>query len=356
MSKCGLELEIFLFDKKDHSGFLPLIPDCIGRGINPKLLLYDIADSCQKLKIKFLKEEVNSIDFKSKQVTTQTNVYNYDFLIIASGSQVNFFSNQAAQDYSFPLNSVNDVRLISKALCENKFDNFIICGGGYTGIEAATNFWLYFNKQGFFKRIIIVERSAQILGPLPDWMKAYVEENFKKMGVTILTSSSIEKIQEDTVTLSTGNVFSNSMLIWVPGVKTADFIQKLKVDKNPQGRIVVDEYLKINQYCFVAGDAAFFGKNNNFLRMAVQFAIIEGEHAAKNIERSIKNLALKKFSPLDLGYIIPMANNKSCGRVFGLNVSGFLATLLHFTMCVFRLPGFRNKFGIINNLIKNPRL
>ena len=339
LSKCGLGLEITLFDKKERSDFLPVIPDCIGRGINPELLACDIAYSCRKLKAKFINEEVLSVDFESKQISTFLAAYSYDFLIIASGSQTNFFSNQDAQDYGFPLNSVTDVKAISKALGGNKFDNFIICGGGYTGVEAAANFWLYFKKKGLIKKIIIVERAPAILGPLPDWMRAYAEKNLKNMGIDILTNSVIEKIQKDEVTLSAGRVFGNPMLIWVPGVRTADFIQKLAVNKNPQGRIVVDGYLRVNQYCFCAGDTALFGKNNNFLRMAVQFAITEGEHAAKNIIRSIRNVTLKKFRPLDLGYIIPMANNRSCGRVFGLNVKGIIPTLLHFMMCAFRLKG-----------------
>ena len=339
LSKCGLDLDIILFDKREHSDFLPLIPDCIGRNIDPELLTCNIKHSCQKLKIKFIKEEISSIDLESKQIFTLVSSYSYDFLIIASGSQTNFFSNQGAEDYSFPLNNVDDVRLLIKELDKNKSDNFIICGGGYTGIEVATNLWLYFKKKELIKKIIIVERSSIILGPLPNWMRVYVEKNLKNLGIGILTNSIIENIQDDRVVLSTGDIFNNSMLIWVPGVRTADFITKLTVNKNPQGRLVVDEYLKINPNCFCAGDAAFFDTNNNSLRMAIQFAITQGEHVAKNIVNSIRDIPLKKYRPLDLGFIIPMANNKSCGRVFGLNVKGVLPTLLHFMMCFFRLRG-----------------
>jgi NADH:ubiquinone reductase (H+-translocating) len=349
----GLGLEITLLDRKEKFDFLPLIPDCLGRGINPEFLAYDIASLCRKFKIKFIQQEVVAIDFELKSVSTRATTQNYDFLVIASGSQTNFFANQAAQDYSYPLNSLKDLRSMIKALAENKFDNFVICGGGYTGIEAATNLWLYFKNNGLAKKIVIVERMPEILGVLPGWMKAYVGENLKRMGIEVIAKSVIENIQVDKVALSTGQVFDRAMLIWVPGVRTADFIQKLSIEKNPQGRIVVDEYLRANPYCFCAGDTAFFGKQNSSLRMAIQFAIKEGDQAAKNIIRRIKNTPLKKFRPLDLGYIIPMANNNSCGVVFSGNVRGLLATLLHFTMCIFRSSGLKNKAGIISNLIKS---
>lgn len=349
---CGLGLETALFDKKGYSDFLPLIPDCIGRGIKPQFLACDIGKLCRKLKINFVKEEVVSVDLEPKRVFTSSTDYVYDYLVIASGSQTNFFSNQAAQNYAYGLNNIDDAGKITEALKNNKFEHFIICGGGYTGVETAANLWLYFKKAGRDKKIIIVERSPSILGTLPDWIKTYAGDNLKSMGIEILVNAVIEEISGDKIRVSARPVFEKAMLIWAPGVRTADFIQKLPVEKNPQGRIAVDEYLRLNQRCFCAGDTAFFGDKNNFLRMAVQFAISQGSQAAVNIIRSIKGLALEKFRPLDLGYIIPMANNRSCGEVFGFKARGLPATALHFIMCIFRSAGLKNKLGIINNLIK----
>ena len=356
LSKSGLALEITLFDKKGQFNFLPLIPDCIGRGISPKFLANDVIDLCQKPAIKFIQKEVVSVDLACSQIRTDSATYIYDYLVIASGSQTNFSSNQNAQNYAYALNNVDNVKKIIAEIKNNIFDNFIICGGGYTGIEAATNLWLYFKKNNLDKKIIIVERAPGILGPLPDWMKAYVRKNLDKMGIEILVNSVIEAVQEDKVRVSSKPVFEKSMLIWVPGVKTAEFIQRLDIPKNPQGRIVVDEYLKVKDNCFCAGDTAYFNYKNSFLRMAVQFAIIQGNQVARNIIRSIKNRPLRKYLPLDLGYVIPMANNRSCGQILGLNVSGRLATFLHFNMCIFRSLGWKNRWGLVYNLFKRPSI
>lgn len=353
LSRSGLGIEITLFDKKGRFNFLPLIPDCIGRGINPEFLISEVVKLCSKSKIRFIQEEVSSVDLEIGQICAGLVTYTYDFLIIASGSQPNFFSNPQAQAYGHPLNSITDVQGIISRLKENDFQNIIICGAGYTGVEAATNFWLYFKKKGLFKKIIIVERSPSVLGVLPGWMKDYVLKNLKSMDIEVLTNSVLEKIEPDKVSVSGGRMFQRPMLIWVPGVKTAEFIQKLDIAKNPQGRIVVNEYLGLRRNCFCAGDTVFFGDKSNSLRMAIQFAITQGDQAAKNIIRSVKNMPLKKYRPLDLGYIIPLANNRSCGRVLGLNVSGRLATFLHFSMCIFRSLGWKNRWGLIFNLFKS---
>jgi len=351
LAKSGLKLEVFLFDKREHFDFLPLLPDAIGREISLGFLKYNINDLLRKLKFKFINEEVASVDLGSRQAATAASTYTYDYLVVASGSQTNFFGKSNIQDRAYTLNSADDVKKIQEALGADRFENFVICGGGYTGVEAATNLWLYFKKKGLTKKIIIVERSPAILGLLPEWMRLYALGNLKGMGIDILANSSVEGIDGDSTVVSGGRVFTKAMVIWVPGVRTADFIQRMPVEKNPQGRIVVDDYLRFSRDCFCCGDTAYFGVKNNFLRMAVQFSIAEGDQAAINIIRSIKSLPLKKFKPLDIGYIIPMANNRSCGAVFGLKVKGLLATLLHFIMCIYRSMGLRNKMGIMAGLI-----
>ncbi|MCK9603755.1 MAG: FAD-dependent oxidoreductase [Candidatus Omnitrophica bacterium] len=349
------KLSVTLIDKKDTVDFLPMLPDCIGRGICPQALSYKIEKLARKFGFKFILKEVTAIDLDKKEASAGSEKFNYDYLIIASGSETNFYGNDNIKERAYTLDSVNDSGKIIEALRRRKFDNFIVGGGGYTGIEVATNLRLFLKNAKSPGRIIIVERSPAILGPLPEWMKKYVISNLKRLEIEVFVNSTIDKIEEDKVYFSEGRIINNAFTIWAAGVKTAGFIQDLKIDKNPQGRIKVDEYLRLNDSCFIAGDAANFSYKNIFLRMAVQFAIIQGDSAAANIIRDIKGLPLRKYRPLDLGYIIPMANNRSCGRVLGLNMKGVLPTIFHFIMCIYRSYGLKNKFAIIRDLIKGGR-
>lgn len=194
LSKLRLDIEILVFDKKGTTDFLPLIPDAIGRALNPDFLVCHIQDILPKQNIRFVKKEIVSVNLETRQVFTVDASYTYDFLVIASGSQVNFFSDSQAKNLAYAVNSVNDVKKIISALQENEFENFIICGGGYTGIEAATNLCLFCRKNGIAGKIVIVERSPEILGPLPGWMKAYVKANLEKLGIDVLTNSTVENI------------------------------------------------------------------------------------------------------------------------------------------------------------------
>ncbi|MEI6832076.1 MAG: FAD-dependent oxidoreductase [Candidatus Omnitrophota bacterium] len=352
LCKFDPKLNVILIDKKETTDFLPMLPDCIGRGINPEFLAYKIEDMSSKAGFKFIRDEVVSMDLDKKQVLTKTQALSYDYLVIASGSETNFYGNDNIKQNSLTLDSADDAQKIVNILRQNDFDNFIVGGGGYTGIEVATNLRVYLDKVKRNGKIMIVERLPSILGPLPDWMKNYVAINLKKMNVEVCLDSTIGKIEGRRVNLSGGKSFNNALVIWSAGVRTAGFIQNLKLEKNPQGRIKVDEYLRINDHCFAVGDTALFAYNESPLRMAVQFAITQGECVAINIINSIKGISLKKFTPGDLGYIIPMANNKSCGVIFGLNLKGFFPTVLHFIMCIYRSYGIKNKLGIIRDLKK----
>lgn len=344
-------VSVTVIDRSRYFNFLPLLPDSIGRKIPPRHLVYPIDELSSIYGFNFVNEEVKYLDLdKSLAMTSQRNI-NYDYLIIASGSETNFYGNDQIKRLAYKLDDAQDAAKIAADLSAKEFDAFVIAGGGYTGIEIATNLRVYLERSVQKKKIIIVERAPSILGPLPQWMKDYVQENLGRLHIDILTNTVIEKIEEGGFTISAGQQFHNAMLIWAAGVRTSDFLQNLNCEKNPQGRVKVDAHLRLKDNCFVVGDASYFQHQNMYLRMAVQFAIAQGRLAASNIIRDISGNPLRKFMPRDLGYLVPMANNKACGIALGKNVKGKKAIVLHYMMSLYRAYGFKNKWGIVKTLI-----
>ena len=283
------DIEVTVIDRKETLDFLPMLPDVVGRGIDPEFLTYPISALTSRLGLTFINDEVKSADLYANTVVTSRKNLEYDYLLICSGSETNFYGNDQMRKYSYKLDSVSDVKTITAAINKKDFDSYIIAGGGYTGVEIASGLRVFLNKKSLHKKIIIVERSASILGPLPEWMKEYALNNLKNnLGISIITDTVVDKVTEEKIILSNGQMFEPAMLIWVAGVRTADFIQNLNVEKNPQGRVKVDEYLKIKDNCFIAGDCAYVYHGNGFLRMAVQFSIYQSLAAASNIISSIR--------------------------------------------------------------------
>jgi NADH:ubiquinone reductase (H+-translocating) len=344
-------LEVIVIDKQQASSFLPLLPDTLGRGIDPGSLLCPLETLARRYGFRFIRETVGSINLEKKEVITTQQRLSFDYLVIASGSETNFYANQEIQKRAFTLDSAGDSIKLIDALTRNQYEAYLISGGGYTGIEIATSLRRWLDTSNKTNRVVVVERAPAILGPLPQWMRQYVESNLKRLRVEVICPATVEKIDDDSVTLSNREVFRQAMFIWAAGVRGVDCTQALAIKKNPQGRILVDDQLMFQDACFAVGDAAMFSFHKNGLRMAVQFAINQGEVAADNIRNLIHGRPLRKYRPVDLGYIIPMANNHSCGIVLGLKIKGRAATLLHFLMCIFRSYGLRNRWGIIRGLL-----
>jgi len=347
----GVLLDVTVLDKQAESCFLPLIPDIIGRGISDRFLRWSLDELAKNIGFTFLKRDVIGVDLIKKIVISCDQDIPYDYLIIACGSQTNFYGNQVIRHFARKLDNIDDALAIRSDIAGPDYAAIVVAGGGYTGIEAATNVWRYFRKLKLKRSIVIVERAPSILGPLPDIAKKYVEKNLRKMGIEVLVGREIVSVDDSSVVLDDGRKFPAALLVWTAGVKTPGFVDAIKMEKDSQGRLMVDDCLRLAENCFVAGDAAGFIVDGKPLRMGVQFSLVQGDIAARNILACISGRPMRKFEPKDPGYIIPMANNKAWGLVMGVQVWGIAALKLHYLMCLYRLTGFKNRTGVAADLL-----
>ncbi|MBF0385009.1 MAG: FAD-dependent oxidoreductase [Candidatus Omnitrophica bacterium] len=352
LRRYGSELNIVLIDKKKDFEFLPLLPNVISSRLSEKSLAIDLKSFCKRYGAEFVNDEAVSIDFVLKRVVTKNAIFSYDYLIVASGATNNFYGNKDARQLAFKLYSISDAILLRDTVQSGKHDNFVIIGGGYTGIEIATNIWRNLKKTGREKNIYIVERSSKLLSSLPDGLSSYTTDNLKRLQINVLYNASVKNIQKDFIILSDGRAIKNALIVWAAGVKTSDYMDNFGIALAVQGRLKVDEFLQFEDSCFAVGDSANLLVSGTAARMAINVSLYEGASAGENLIRKIKGKPLKKFKPVDLGYIIPMANGRSCGLVLGREVYGILPTFLHYMMCAYRSVTLRNKLEILSEWIK----
>lgn len=349
------EFDITLIDRKCHFEFLPLLPDTISNRVNPHSLACPLPSLVGHFGARFVNAGVSSVDFTSRAVMAGEESIPYDFAVIAAGAETNYFDYADNRHLVYPINTVDDAIRIRVRLVEKAFKSYIIVGGGYTGVETATNLRRFLNMAGESdSRVVILERQKDILGPLPEWMKEYVRETLVAMGIGVITDATVTSMDRDQVTLSSGEVFADHMVFWSAGVKAPAFIGELEAKKGPQGRLVVDRFLRVNETCYAAGDAAAYSPGQTPLRMAVQFAVSQGESAAANIVASVRGQPLKHYRFLDLGFVVPMANNTACGNVLGIEMKGFFPLALHYLLCIYRSCGMRNKMRVLKNVCWDP--
>ena len=341
--------EVILVDRRPSSDFLPLVGDLLYRRIDPRLLQSDLASLAGPLGFRFLNTEATGIDLAGKSLSTSAGPLHWDYLILAAGAEPNFYGTEALRAQTFPLASVADAGRIVSALERDGYAAVLVVGGSYTGVEAATGLRRRLGPDGL--PVLIAEQAPTLVPERDAWVRDYVETNCRAMGVEVLCGTTLTGVRGRDAALSNGRVVKNALVLWAAGVAAGPVVRRLDVEKDAQGRLVVDEFLRLNDSVFVAGDSACVMHKGKAVRMAIQPALDQGRTAGANVRALIEGRPLRRYRPVDLGWIVPMANSRSCGKALGVPVRGFAATALHYLMCLWRTPGLARRARILRRLL-----
>ncbi|MEW5895914.1 MAG: FAD-dependent oxidoreductase [Candidatus Omnitrophota bacterium] len=346
---------LVLIDRKEESDFLPMAPDVMAGWLEPRHASVSLRKHCRSRNVEFIKGDIEGVDLGKKLIRLPHEEINFSYLVLSCGGEPGFFGNDVFKQRCLKLNSIQDAikarETLRKAVKSPEQFNIVIIGGGYTGIEAAMACRFFLKRHGGEHAVItIVEKASDVLLMVPDWLRIRVRNVLRCNRINIRTGDSLVSFEGGTACFKKSGPLGNAFCIWSAGVITSAFIQNIASEKN-RTRIIVDEYLRMrnsqHDSVFLAGDnAAFLDTDGNPIRMAVKFAIDQGSLAAANIVHMIRNEELEKYSPVDVGFLIPLMEGRAPGIVLGRRVTGKMGFFLHYFMCVFRSYG-RNKWGIL---------
>ncbi len=350
--------KLILIDRKEYSEFLPMLPDVIGGWLNPDVLRLDLRLLSGKLGCEFIKGDIELLNLEKKKINVSGRDIDFQYVVISSGSETNFYGNDKFGKMFYKLDNVEDAVKIKTALLEKvraaQQINVVIIGGGYTGVEIATNVKFLLERQKIIHNIYVIEKAPDILTVVPDWLRNEVRQELERLKIECICQDAVKNYEGETLTLDSGRQIKDAFCIWTAGVKTGDFLKQPDL-LSERTRIRVDNTLRplnrIGKDVFFAGDTAFFTdkKIGGPLRMAVMFSIEEGKTAAQNIINNISKKILEEYKPVDLGYLIPIAQGKAPGLILGRKVHGFSGYLSHYFMCLYRSER-RNKLRLLKSL------
>jgi len=347
-------LEVTLVDSRRYADFLPLLPDVIGGRIGAPVVRRAMTDVARNHGCRLVASGVAAVDPARTLVILQNGEeLRCDAIVISSGSETNFYGNSDAIRYAWKLDDADDAIRIRRAIIDDPgIRQAVVVGGGYTGVEVAANLRRLAHRHrdpGF--RVTILERGPTVLNALPEWMRTYAADRLRRLGIECATGMSISRIAARRLELDGGRVFDDTAIVWCAGVHTPLFARQLSFSQTAQGRLVVDANLRVAPGIFAAGDTAAWLRGNAPLRMSIQYARLQGCCAGRNAARAVTGRPLIPFRPLDPGYVIPIAGGGGCGSIFGLNLSGLLPMMLHYAMCLYRLPAFRQRRLMLADMI-----
>lgn len=368
------KLDVLLIDKTNHHLFQPLLYEVATAALSPGEIATPLREILRNQEnTSVIMGEVVKIDKKNKQLTIANgDIYGYDSLIISIGARHSYFGREDWERYAPGLKTINDaikIReqvLISFEKAERldsiseaaKYLNFVVIGGGPTGVEMAgaiaeiayeTMFKNFRRIKPEESKIYLIEALPQILPMYPDKLASSAVKILEKMGVKVLTGKKVTEITESGV--KTEDLFIESKnIIWAAGNQASPLLKTLDVPLDRAGRVIVGPDLTIPDHpeIFVIGDAAHLvGKEGKPLPGVAPVAIQEGRYVAKLIKNAIPKEKRQPFIYFDKGNLATIGKAKAIATIGKLQISGFLAWLMWAFVHIIYLIGFRNRIGVM---------
>ena len=370
--------EFILIDKTNHHLFQPLLYQVATAVLSPADITVPLRNLFKNDKnVKTILSEVKEINKEKKEVTLDNaEVINYDKLIVSAGSSYSFFGKNEWSKFAKGLKVINDALDIREKIlkafekAENEKDerirkkylNFVIVGGGPTGVELAGSIAeiAYKNMTKEFRNFSSKDANIYLLEAgdriLPSYSENLAKKSYKyliDLGVKVMTKDRVENIEEMKVTTNK-QVIDADNIIWAAGNEASPLIKHLDTETDNEGRALVnrDCSIKEDNEVYVIGDAAnFITASGESLPGIAPVAIQQGRYVAHNIKKNIEKENRKPFKYSDKGTMATIGRFKAIGVVGNFEMAGFTAWLFWSLIHLGYLIGFRSKILVAIELI-----
>ena len=376
------EVQVVLLDKNNYHTFQPLLYQVSTGGLEPDSIAYPIRKILKDFpNFYFRLANVEEIDAENNKVTTNIGKLKFDYLVVASGSETNFFGNSEIEKHSMAMKTIpqslnlrslilenfEDALLTSDLNERNALMNFVIVGGGPTGVELAGA--LAEIKKGILPKdypdldtrmaqIHIIQSGDCILKGMSDKASQKAEDFLEKLGVNIWKNIRVTNYDGKIVTTNTDLTFEAATVVWAAGVKGA-IIKGLDAEEfvTRGHRLLVNEFnqLKGFKHIFAIGDIACL-VNEEFpfgLPMMAQPAIQQGDQLGDNLLELIEDKPMKPFEYKDKGAMATIGRNKAVVDLKRWKFQGIFAWYVWMFVHLFFLIGFRNRMVVFVNWVYN---
>jgi NADH:ubiquinone reductase (H+-translocating) len=292
----------------------------------PETLTAPLLNVFEAVDVVFVQGHAETIDTKLRAVEiiaagNERKTLAYDRLVVATGSQLFRPNIPGLAEHGFSVDDLDDAIALDRHLhgladrpAMNGRDTVVVAGGGFTGIEAATEMparlRAILGKEAK-PRVIIVDRNGAIAPDMGAGSRPVIEDALRKIGVETRLGAGVSALDESGVTLSDGERIEAETVIWAAGIRAAPLTAQIPAERDNFGRLLVDRDLRVPGVAgvFATGDAARAAcdDDGNHALMSCQHATRMGAFAGNNVAADLLGIPTKPYHQkayvtcLDLG-------------------------------------------------------
>ncbi len=367
---------IILLDQYNFHQFQPLFYQVATGRLEPSSISFPLRKVFQKkTNVHVRIGKVEKIDTHMQQVVTEDCTYPYDYLVIATGCNTNFFGNKNIEQFAYPMKSTTEAIALRNRILLNFEDalsckaedveaimNIVIAGGGPTGVELAGS--LIEMKKNVLPRdypdmdfsrlnIYLVEGSAHTLAAMSEASQNKSQEYLEKMGVQVWVNALVKDYDGNEVVFQDGRKIRTRNLIWAAGVSgnVPDGIAKEKLVRG--NRIAVNEYNQVagDERIFALGDIAYMETKEwpKGHPQLANVAINQAKNLAYNLKQLLAGKSLKPFTYKNPGTMATVGKSKAVVDLPFMSFQGFFAWLTWMFLHLMLILSVKSKLMIFIN-------
>ena len=375
-------VQVVLLDKHNYHTFQPLLYQVATGGLEAGSIAYPIRKVIHEHKDFYFRLcHVNEIDTKNNKIIADIGELSFDYLVIATGSKTNYFGNKEIERNSIAMKTIPQSLNIRSLILENfeqalltndvsernALINFVLVGGGPTGVELAGA--LAEMKNAILQKdypdldvskmqINLVQSGDRILNTMSEKSSESAEKYLKNLGVNVLKNVRVTSYDGRTISTNTDLILETATLIWTAGVQGA------MVNGLPASSLVEKvERIKVNEFnqvlgfenIFALGDIASMTTSEypQGHPQVAQPAIQQGKLLGENLGKLLKKEKMKPFDYNDKGSMATIGRNKAVVDLPKYHFHGVFAWFVWMFVHLFSLIGFKNKAVVFLNWVYN---
>lgn len=374
LALAGKPIDVLLVDRYNYHLFQPLLYQVATAGLEPEEIAYPVRRVVRKApNVEFRMALVTGVDLDGHEVQTDDGSIAYDYLILAAGSDSNFFGMEHLERNAYGLKDLQQAEQLRNHLlaCFEKAAamppsldreavlTFVVGGGGPTGVELAgalselVNLLLEHDFKGTLGRhevrLIMVEGDADLLGTFHPVSRRAASRELRMKGIDVRVGQRVKDYDGRTVTLDNGVTVPSRTLMWAAGVRGARLAEAMGLSLARGSRLAVTPTLQLPDRpdVFVIGDLAYFEQNERPLPQLAPVAMQQAQLVAQNVVRQSLGIPLLRFRYRDKGTLATIGRNAAVAEFGPLRLRGFVAWLMWLMVHIVMLIGFRNRVVVL---------
>ena len=367
-------VDVLIVDRNNYHLFTPLLYQVASALLEPGEIARPVRALIRGLgNVDFKQAELVGADLDRHRLLTSRGEIPYDYLVLATGSQSDYFGSASLARYAFGLKDLDEGltlrnRILSQFEASRWADaaerrvmlTFAVVGAGPTGVELAGSLAElirlvlrkdYRDLDLREVRVLLLEGADFLLGTFVPSLREAAHKSLERKGVEVMLGSRVESVDESSIQLVGGREIAAGTVIWTAGVRASDLGKVLGVELGRQARVKVEPTLQVPGHAeaFAIGDLAGATHEGTLLPMLIPVAMQEGRHVAATISQLVSTGTAKPFRYQDPGIMATIGRNSAVAEFGGIRLSGFLGWLMWLGVHLVNVISFRSRIVVLVN-------